>query len=146
MNNKQFLQNVDKTKNEEFMNWLAEREAERPLREKRGRAFAEAREAAGISRNKMAKLTGLAWKTIEKFECGDVVKRAKFVETALWNSLQLTEIKAAGKAIPELLKFLVLCQQARSGKAEDASNRCGRSDGTNPVKLVTPFTLLKNII
>lgn len=146
MTNQQALQNKGSASNETYTKWLAEKETERPLREARGQSFAQAREAAGISRHKMAKLTGLAWKTIDNFERGEVVARPKFVEIALWNSLQLDEIKSVGKVMPAILSMIFQWKQAHKGKVKDAAGRAGNGNASNPVKPVNPFTLFKNII
>ena len=74
-------------------------EAERPARIALGRAFERAREEAGISRTKMAKMAGIAWGTLRKFENGQYVRREKLVGSSLVHALQNKQLQVVWASI-----------------------------------------------
>ena len=79
-------------RDENHRQWMIQKERERPQREKIGQEFKQARERAGFSVNAMARMTGLAWKTVQKFEDGEYVMRPKLIQATLWNALKLKEV------------------------------------------------------
>ena len=74
-------------------------ESERPARIALGRAFERAREEAGISRTKMAKMAGIAWGTLRKFESGQYVRREKLVASSLVNALKNKQLQVVWDSI-----------------------------------------------
>ena len=72
---------------------LAMQEEERVEREERGREFQKDREAAGLSRNAMARLASLSANTLKRYESGKKILRSRLVEKALDNALEIERLQ-----------------------------------------------------
>jgi hypothetical protein len=81
------------------LQWKIKLEKQRPEREAEGRAFRQKREAAALSVYAMAKQSGLAYSTIQRYEQGKYVTRRKVVKTTLENALTNWHLIRFAKAI-----------------------------------------------
>ena len=86
------------------------------MRRAMGQEFRKQREAAGISRKQMAKLTGLSNATVGRFEEGEYIQRPKAMIKLLVNTLRLqqmqTVIEAARQVFPVEFKPLLALEEA----------------------------------
>lgn len=102
MAKKQKSQATARVIDEGYRYWLEVKEAERPEREEEGGEFRIAREGAGFTIDAIARKTGMAWKTVAKFESGEYVQRPKLVKRALWNALKIKQIEIVQVHLPSL--------------------------------------------
>jgi DNA-binding transcriptional regulator YiaG len=79
-------------------------EEERPYREEMGSEVNRRRVNMNVSRNRLAKASGIAWGTLKKFESGEVVQRRRLVEKSVTNALDGIQmdhfLKGIGVVIP----------------------------------------------
>ena len=68
-------------------------EEDRLFREEKGREFQKARESAELTRNAMARLAGISWSTLKRFETGKNILRTQLVEKSLTNALEMERLR-----------------------------------------------------